>query len=269
MPRMLIHAGFHKTGTTSVQNTLAHNKALLAPVLRIFLRKQIPSICENARAYSASRDKIDLISFSYEVAQFLEALDPDDPRDILISAEDLCGLMPGRRNLTRYDAAPLLLKAFVLTAEKILPDSVDLAFYFSMRAPDTWLPSCYAQHLRVIRMVLSEAEYCDTFAESANLRKVVDSVRFAVSPIPVLATPIEQTNNKPYGVLSPIFDHLNLPQNIVKDLKVLPPANVSLPTELRQEFLRLNRDVTNRGALKKAKNRARRHYWLQQTEQAS
>ena len=48
--RILIHAGFHKTGTTSVQAALRRNREALAPWLRLRLPGQTRTLRQAARA---------------------------------------------------------------------------------------------------------------------------------------------------------------------------------------------------------------------------
>ncbi len=57
MRRIVIHAGFHKTGTTTVQQTLKAHATVLAPHLQVVLREDMEAVCEAARAYSLAPDE--------------------------------------------------------------------------------------------------------------------------------------------------------------------------------------------------------------------
>ena len=256
MVRMLIHAGFHKTGTTSVQKTLAHNQRLVSRHIRVFLRKDMIAVCEAARAYSASRNPLDLITFSYEFASFLEDLDPNDERNICISSEDLCGHMPGRRGLQTYDAAPYLMKAIVHTMERALPETPETLFYFSTRDASGWLRSCYAQHLGAVRMKLSLPEYMHDYQDSANLAKIVAMARIAVEPHKVVTHALEEFSQTRLGPLQPISRYLEMPRRLQRNLELLPPANVSLPQSILSEYLRINQSDLDYNDVRKAKNQA-------------
>lgn len=261
MGRLLIHAGFHKTGTTSVQHLLSKNKRALAPMTHVFLRKHLLPACQAARAYSASRSSADLLDFSAAFAAFLETLDMQDRRDIILSSEDLSGLMPGRRNLQSYDAAPLLMKAASLMVQRVLGDQIDdVIFYFSLRAPDPWLRSCHTQHLRAIRMTLDADDYAREYAASANLPLIVEKIRIATAPYRVETAWLENCTKAPLGPLQPIADILDWPRTMRNAVKMHPPANVSMPAELRAEFLEINRNTEDMSALPKAKEAARRRY---------
>jgi hypothetical protein len=100
MRRFVVHAGFHKTGTTTVQDTLRANASLLTTHLRVLLRPDMLALCEAARAFSASRGDPEMARFRHAAAELVEGWDRNDPRPILLASEDLAGHMPGRRKLT-------------------------------------------------------------------------------------------------------------------------------------------------------------------------
>lgn len=260
MARMLVHAGFHKTGTTSVQRMLAHDKRALSRETHVFLRSHMVAVCESARAFSASRDNLDLLAFTYELSEFLQKLDMTDGKHVCLSSEDLLGHMPGRRKLMTYDAAPILMKAFVHTVERVMPDPPELTFYFSTRGADDWLKSCHTQHLRAVRMKQSLDEYKQGYAESARLDKIVDMVRLAVAPHRVEATALEQCKDTPLGPLTPILDLLDISSDLRGRLRPLPAANVSLPDTLREEFLRINQSDLSYDEARRAKQVVRRKW---------
>jgi hypothetical protein len=55
MTRIVIHAGFHKTGTTSVQTMLDANRRILGRRLRIYLKSDFGSLTKAARAFSTDQ----------------------------------------------------------------------------------------------------------------------------------------------------------------------------------------------------------------------
>ena len=54
MTLVVIHAGFHKTGTTSVQTALTENAERLAPHLRVLLKPDFKPLTDAARACSVA-----------------------------------------------------------------------------------------------------------------------------------------------------------------------------------------------------------------------
>lgn len=264
MVRMLVHAGFHKTGTTSVQKMLGQNKHRLRPHAHICLRRHMIPVCEAARVYSATRDALDLIHYTHELTHFLQQFQGPQDRNICISSEDLAGHMPGRRNLQTYDAAPILMKAFVYTVEKVLPEPPEMVFYFSTRDAESWLRSCYGQHLGVVRMTMSLDDYRRDYAESARLDRIIDKVRIAVGPHHVERRALETMQDTPLGPLTPILDLLDVPPRTRAKLKALPPANVAMPDALQDEYLRINKSDLDQDAARLAKGHARERWQSEQ-----
>lgn len=261
MTKILVHSGFHKTGTTSVQKMLVHNRTPLERHIRFLTKPDMPGACAAARAYSVSRHPADLTEFAIEIAATLDKIDTADPRPLILSSEDLSGHMPGRRGLTRYDAAPILMKAISETARTTMPEPPELTFYFSTRSAEDWLRSCYAQHLRAIRMTLSLDQYCEQFAQSADLDVIVEDVRAQVGDAKVISAQLEEAGTRPIGPLAAVMDALEMPGRTRRHLNKLPPANVSMPEELLAAMLEANRSDLSDAEVSKIKSEARR-IWL-------
>ncbi len=261
MAPLLIHAGFHKTGTTSVQKMLEKSRRDLKPHLRVFTRARMVATCEAARTYSASRKASDLLAFATEIGTLFESLTPEDPRPAIISSEDLSGFMPGRNNQTKYDAAPLLMRTIAETAKMVWPTPPPLIFFFSTRAGEPWLRSCYAQHLRAVRVKVDFETYAKRHAESADLEAIVTGVRAAVAPHAVVSHALEDCATRGLGPLAPILDTLEFPRELRRKITKLPPANTSLPPELQAAFLQINRSSLDDQTVAQAKAEARKIYF--------
>ena len=175
--RLIVHAGFHKTGTTSIQKALDTHRAYIADNDAIILRADMMALCEAARAYSVSRSPLDLGIVQYEASVLAEAW--PDAGAVLLSSEDLSGHMPGRRGLRTYVAAPSLARAMADTWQAACP-GIDIAFVYTTRPAAPWLASCHMQHLRSTRMTLSQDGYAQAFGASADLDGVVVSTRAAL-----------------------------------------------------------------------------------------
>lgn len=250
--RVILHAGFHKTGTSSVQATLRANRRRLKPHLRVILRPAMVAACDSARAYSISGDPLDLALFQYELAQLAEGWDVRDTRPVLISAEDLCGHMPGRHGLAGYDAAPQLMLTAAQTLAEIRPEA-RVEFIFTTRAAEPWLASCHAQHLRAMRMRLDRAEFARAWRGAADLPALVATIAQVLAPRAVHQAALEDCAHRRLGPLDPILDILALPDRLRAALVPQPPANRA-PSPARQaELLRLNRSDLSDGELKRAK----------------
>lgn len=209
MQRFIFHAGFHKTGTTSLQQTLRANRVALRPEARPVLRVAMIPLCEAARAYSASRSEVDLALVKYEAAELAQRLCDEQPKTFIISSEDLSGHMPWRHGLRDYGAAPRLMKSISLAFDTVCPEA-EQTYLFTTRAREPWLRSCYAQHLRARRMKMLESEYLTRFARSSDLDVIVSKVREALPQHSVLSIPLEDLQGRPLGPADAVLDLIDL-----------------------------------------------------------
>ena len=225
--RVILHAGFHKTGTTTLQQGLLRNAAVLAPVVRVIPRGALSPVGRSARAYATSRDPLDLALLDYDLARLLAPVAADattDPRSLVISCEDLCGQMPGRDGVERYAAAPDLLRKVVATLTRVLPGA-SVALLLTTRAPADWLASLHAQVLRASRLRLDAAEFADRYREAADLDATADRIAAAVAPVPVHRAALEAVRDDPLGPLAPLIDLLDLPPALRSQLVPQPACN--------------------------------------------
>lgn len=255
MPRnIILHAGFHKTGTTSLQQTLRANRAALRPKIRLVLRAGMTALCECARAYSRSREDYDLGLVKYEAAMLVERLADEDATTIVISSEDLSGHMPGRHGVHGYGAAPHLMRALSVAFNAAAPDD-ELVFFFSTRSAEPWLRSCYAQHLRTARMVWDEADYIKRLKTSAEQDKILDLIRHEVSGKPVFQAAFEDHAARALGMADALLDQVDLNPDRRAKLGLASPRNAALPAEVLTELLALNRSDLDNAALRNAKRK--------------
>ncbi|MDG1067679.1 MAG: hypothetical protein P8P40_04770, partial [Sulfitobacter sp.] len=97
MPRkIVIHAGFHKTGTSTVQAVLRANRKALMPALAIRLKGQMQELMSATRGYSTygTDEALDKVSRRFDA--LLAELPGMPRRTLLLSAGELAGHMPGR-----------------------------------------------------------------------------------------------------------------------------------------------------------------------------
>lgn len=249
--RIVIHAGFHKTGTTTIQKTLRENRKLLRPDIQIVLRGGMVALCEATRAYSVSSGAWDLGMVQYEAAETLQKFSNFDGT-LLFSSEDLAGHMPGRRGLKSYAATPKTLQAIHTVLEEVFP-STEISFFFGTRTPAPWLKSCYVQHLRATRITQSVDEYAQFFKGSAQLDKVIQEVKTTIPTADVSSFVLDDCKDGEFGLLGPLLDHLNVAQKVRNQLSILPPANTAPPQAKMDRLLELNRSDLSDADLKVAK----------------
>jgi hypothetical protein len=239
MRRLVIHAGFHKTGTTSVQQALADNAALLAPHLRICLRAEMQPLIDKARGYSLRRSAQRRHSV-FEAARAVFAGLATETRPVLVSAEDLSGFMPGRREVRDYEAVPAIMAEIERGAEAAL-GALDLTFYFSTRQPRLWVKSLWWQNLRNHRLDMDLPKYRRKTEAIADLDRVVRATGEAVARARVEAVSLDITQSLPEGPLTPLLELLELPSPPRGALLFGPPANRRPEVGLERVFLELNR----------------------------
>jgi hypothetical protein len=252
--RIVVHAGFHKTGTTTVQQTLRQNARILWPVMALGLRPKLVPILQAARGYSTWRDPLSLMKFGDRVDHYLAGLNLSANRMLCLSAEELSGHLPGRDTVPDYGAAPALMREFAQVAQARFGPALDLCFYFSTRRPDAWLQSAWAEHVKASRMTRDLPRFMTETRPAANLPAVVNAIRTAVSPHQVHSTALEDTAPLPFGPAQPLIELLALPPRRAAQLEpVTRPANTSLPADILDQMLALNRSDLPRPAINAAK----------------
>ena len=233
-PPLIIHPGFHRTGTTAIQHALDANSAALVP-WRVLLKRDIPELCAAARDHARRPGGTSLARFTAVAA----ALAREQPTPTLISAEDLCGLIPGRKGRRGYPAAAALLAALIDALPGYVPQ-----IYLTTRAPDDWLKSCHAHHLRHTRHTDDLATYRAQQAGAEPEMMALD-IAAQLGPVPVTIVALHTTAALPHGPLTPLLDLMHIPQTTRDGIRPVPRANAALPTHLLDALLELNQSDLN------------------------
>ncbi|MDF1856725.1 hypothetical protein [Pseudooceanicola sp.] len=250
--RLIVHAGFHKTGTSSIQQTLEANRATLAPAYRVMLKADMPGLTEAARAYSQTMDEVEWALFVFEAARVFTGLERSDPRPVLMSSEDLSGHMPFRHGQNEYAAAPRLMAGLAEIGRESGGAS-DIDFLFTTRAAGPWVKSCYAQHLRATRITDDLDSYAARALPHADLDAMVDRIAAAVDPVSVHRARLEDIGARPLGPLDALLDLAGVDPGLRANLARLPPANTAMPPEVLNQLLALNRSDQDWAAIRAQK----------------
>lgn len=252
MPRKIVlHAGFHKTGTSTVQAVLRTNRKTLMPALAIRLKGQMAELMSATRGYSTygTPDALDKVSRRFDA--LLAELPGMPRRALLLSAEELSGHMPGRGPLADYSAAPVLMYQFWQRARVKFPET-PIVFCFATRAADAWQRSAWAEHVKSSGMRLDLNEYCTRYPLASDLDAVVREVRRRV-PAPVHSYALEDCANLPLGPADPVLDLCDIPDDIRSALTPEPPQNTRLGDDILAALLRINRTHNDTDARNAAK----------------
>jgi len=252
MPRaIVIHTGFHKTGTSTLQQVLRQNRAALKPHLRAVLGPQMPDLLHAARGYSTWRDPFTLDKFAHRFRALMAGLTGMPRRVLCLSAEELSGHMPGRDGIPDYRAAPELAAEMARIVTELLP-GVPLRFVLTLRQPESWLRSAYWEHVKSSSMTLNWEDFASATRPGADLAAAADQVATAL-PCPVSHIWLEDCADQPLGPAGPFLDLCGAPTTVQAGLPPVPRANSRADDAVLLALLAANRDYTDRDARQAAK----------------
>lgn len=208
--RLVVHPGFHKTGTSSVQAQLEAARERLAPRWAVGLRADLLDAPAAARAYSEGRSPVELGLFQAALADWFESPAVAQAQGAVISCEDLCGHMPGRPGITDYSAAAALLGALVKVAKAVFGPRLDLRFHLSTRGSEDWLQSLHWQLARTGTLGETGARFRKRMAPHADLAAMARRLADAVAPWPLDTLPLEEAAALAQGPVTPLLDLMGL-----------------------------------------------------------
>lgn len=255
--RILLHPGFHKTGTSSLQRGALARADALAPYLRVLLKDDLCDAPHHARHYSRHGQPVTLRHFKDSLWQAVTALDRRDPRPILISSEDLSGHLPGKHGIVDYRAAPVLMRAATTVLQEGFGRMGDIQVMITTRAPDPWLRSAYWQILRGTRYVQDFDTFAQRYRGAADFQRIVMQTQDCVArSVTVHDVPLESCVDDPLGPLGWVLRTLDLPTGPIAPL---PVQNVQ-PDGAAERFLALNRSDLDDQTLAETKRELRKSY---------
>ena len=253
MPRrIVIHAGFHKTGSSSVQYCLRQNRPALRPYLRSILRPGLKPVVSAARGYSTWRDPVTLAKFRHRFEAVLRDVTGMPKRVLVLSAEELSGHLPGRDGLHDYSAAVSLATEMQGAVAHVMP-GVPVTFCYMTRAPEPWLQSAYWEHVKSSSLTLDFEAFADRFPKAHQLEEIVAGIRRAVTT-EVVSQPLDALADLPAGPASAVLDSCDVPAEVQAGL-VQEVANVRADRHTLLQLLEINRtepDPDKRRAAKAA-----------------
>lgn len=257
MGPVLLHPGFHKTGTSSLQRGAIALRSVLEPHLRVLLAPDLGDTTRLARRFSAFGEARALSRFHDAFSVAMDALDANDPRPVLISAEDLSGWLPGTHGVTDYSAAAPLVSEAAAVLKSAFGPRCTLYLLYTTRPADDWLRSAYWQVLRATRLTQDFAAFAQTMRQAACFEPVITAARSAVGDAMRVETlALESCAEDPLGPLGYAARRLGVP---VTGLPPVPVQNVQ-PDGAAEAFLALNRSDLGTTDLSDAKRRLLRRY---------
>lgn len=257
--RVVLHAGFHKTGTTTVQTFLRWNAANLRPYLISAQNADLRDFIQSTRSYSMWTDPISQGQIGDLLAAFLRGLTWTKGNALLISVEEMSGLLPGlpqrrgRPEIESYAVAPALIGIIAAACRAALGPDTRVEAIFGTRDPESWLRSVYWQHVKTQRMTLSVDAFVDRFQAAAKLDDIVDAVARANPDVATHRFALEEAAATPFGPIGPILAPFAIPADVIATCRFPPPINTAPPAPALAEMLALNRSAMPSDDLKAAK----------------
>jgi len=238
--QILLHPGFHKTGTSSVQHFLWTNRETLEPYFDLRMFRHMKPVVRLAALFSRTRNPLDLVDMVSVLDDVFDEFPVRQDRDLLISCEGLAGHLPGWPNVKDYSAMPTLMTYVAGYLAETNPDA-QVKLIFTTRNSDDWLYSAYRHHLRGQRLTLDFRSFDAIFKSAANLDAVVQEVANVLAPLPVMVLPMADALAHPLGPGAAIVDQMAVPAAVRANLLPVDKANEGPADMLWQQFLTLNR----------------------------
>ena len=239
--RIVLHAGFHKTGTTSLQVTLDAHRRALAGFAHIETPQSTPHLSlatQAARAFCLAPDPAALAA---GMAAWVARLPALEGRQLLVSAEDFVGRFPGRFGVMDYRAAVTTVPAAVDALRGRFP-AAEVRVLLTTRAAGPWLKSLHWQAALHPELMLKQRRFCKDFAKAADFDAVIVPMSQALQgKAQVTALPFEALVGRRLGFAEAVYDLAGPPDDLRASLPPTHAHNRRSVEGLADQFVMLNR----------------------------
>lgn len=255
MSHVIVHAGFHKTGTTSLQQCLRAYHKQLSPHVGLYYGAKLGPVQHRGRHYGYEPTEEMLGRFRRGLRRFLKSV-PDQPQ-IVLSREAFCGALLGETRtdgtrITSYARTSVpLAKALVKGIRERFGQDVQMTFLFTTRENDSMIASAHRHLLRLRRMT----DDLETFGASLEIDKDTElaALRDALEEIPLVEAPLTEYGPKPAGPAAAVLDLLDLPEDLRASIIWEKRNRPGQSAGLSEDLLRLNRSITDDAELERTK----------------
>jgi hypothetical protein len=252
--RIVLHAGFHKTGTTSLQASLGAHRQMIAPYaqcLTLKISQRLSTATKAARAFSAGE------ASHHDLARDMQAWAADlpdmDQRHLLISSEDFAGHMPGRFGIDDYRALLVTGPCAVQALHGRFPGAA-ITVLVTTRGAEPWLKSLHWQLAKHPDLLLKQKRFCKDYAKAADFAAVLTPLKAALAPFgDLVVAPLETLKTRRLGPVEALYDLIDLPDALRQTLVVAPVKNRNPSDGLADQFVQLNRAKLPAEELERAK----------------
>lgn len=258
MTRVIVHAGFHKTGTSSLQDYLRKVRRRLPDDIAVHLKEDFLEAGNLARRYGQRPYPWRRRRFARSLRKYLSSI--DDSAVHILSWEGFSGIMPGHRRLTgpvrniRRAAIPLA-RTIVTELHRRFGPGVDITFLYTLREPESWLHSVHGHLLRSIRLTEDYETFRAGFTPVIRLDDEAERIAHALAPVPVVTSWLEQNSLRPEGPAAAVLDLIELAGSLRESLPPARKTNSGNSEAIRAECLELNLSVRDPHELKRQKDK--------------
>lgn len=251
--RIILHAGFHKTGTSSLQAILARHRAALLPHARLVLHDEMADALKRATRFAVGGDPFDLAGFNAAFVALCERLATEGHETLILSCEGLSGRTPGKKGITDYRAAVPLAQAMSDCVEAVFGPQADQQFLYTTRAAESWLYSAWRHNLWGYRVTEDFETFRAACAQAADFPAIVAALTDALPRATLTAVALEEVRDAPAGPAEAVLRLLDLPADLRAAIRDIGVRNEGRSPELSAELLALNRSTLTDTEVKAAK----------------
>lgn len=245
--RVLIHAGFHKTGTTSLQAYLRLMRDRLKPYADIYLKEDFLVAGRLGRRFSLHPYLRRRLKFRGAFRAFLESIQPAE--NIVMSWESFSGAIPGFRRIDggiieNYSRAAIPLATEIINELKHrFGDDIDIEFIYTTRATDSWIKSAFGHLASFVRVPETLEKFKEMFTDIPDLEVEAANIRRALSPVVVHSRSLEDYGALRFGMASIIFELLNIPEGSLSAFPKAERRNSGPSAQILEKYCALNASV--------------------------
>ena len=256
---VVLHPGFHKSGTTSLQHFLDQNKTLLSTHINVLSWGDFPEITKIMRP--VSKVNLPILDGLYRKAFRAALSSVDTQKHLVLSREILLGMVPGNkdilgRTITSYARSSLRLLPICLDEIKALyGEDVDIIVFLTVRDHDTWMWSVYRHLVKVNLRTGSFVQFQRELRDFTGTHAEADALIAAHPDVTFLKSRLEDVADKPLGHAELILKLLEIPQAIVDQLQRAERKHVGIPTDRIEDLIAINRYSFRKKAARKRKEK--------------
>lgn len=240
--RFILHAGFHKTATTSLQHFLIENSGVLSTQHSIWVSDFIKPISNKASKFSILRDTKILSEMAYRLQVYIEDEAKLHSKDIICSHEDFSGQLPGRADTnnhydTIHETLPILCKT--ITDSGLFSEII---VYFSSRNHEKWLESLYWHLVQNFDLKLDFNNFKIKYTTFPKLEEIINKIRLKILDVKIVSANIDDYKDAEFGAITPFIDVINPTEDMRSKLQNIDRHRVRLPMDICLELLEINRN---------------------------